>query len=470
MNLSHFINNLNLPVDWVGVREVSQNITVFTARDEKSERYVSGFDQGWMVEVLVNGQFAAVATNTPTFKALETAAQEARKIAEQASRYKIHSFDTTVRPAFKGTYQSPDSSAVSLKELSEALIQSTYDLKVNEAIISSTASGTISQTQTRFVSTNGADITQNVTRKGLSLSATAELNGETQTRTNGDFFTQHEANIFNPSMLKSEAYRIGHEAIELTKAENCPSGVFDIILMPDQVYIQVHESIGHPLELDRILGDERNYAGWSFVEPKDFGKLQYGSPLLNITFDPTVVGEMASYNFDDLGAAAERQYLIQDGRLIRGLGSLESQKRLKIPGVASSRASSWNRLPIDRMANLNMEPGHTSFEEMVSQIEDGILMMTNKSWSIDDYRRKFQFSCEYGRRIQNGKLTSVVKNPSYRGITLPFWHKLKAVGNKDTFKALGASNCGKGEPNQLAAVGHAVPACLFEKIDVFGGI
>ena len=469
MNLSHFINNLVLSVDWVGIREVSHNTTFFTARNGKSERYFNGFDQGWIVEVLVGGQFAAVATNTSTFQALETAAQKAKIIAEQASQYKIHSFDKTVRPASKGAYESPDSAKVSVKELGEILIQATHDLKVNRLIISSIASGIISNQKTRFVSTNGADITQNITRKGVSLSATAEVKGETQTRTNGDFFTQDGTNLFDANILKSQAQRIGYEAIDLAKTENCPSGFFDLILMPDQVHLQVHESIGHPLELDRILGDERNYAGWSFVGPKDFGELQYGSPLLNITFDPTVVGEMASYAFDDLGAVAERQYLIRNGKLLRGLGSLESQQRSKLPGVASSRASSWNRLPIDRMANLNMEPGQTSLESMISQVDDGILMMTNKSWSIDDYRRKFQFSCEYGHRIQKGRLTNIVKNPSYRGVTLPFWHNLKAVGNKDTFTVLGASNCGKGEPNQIAAVGHAVPACLFEKIEIFGG-
>ncbi|HAZ42417.1 MAG TPA: Zn-dependent protease, partial [Methylococcaceae bacterium] len=134
------------------------------------------------------------------------------------------------------------------------------------------------------------------------------------------------------------------------------------ILSPDQMLLQIHESIGHPLELDRILGDERNYAGWSFVKPEDFGTLQYGSPLMNVVFDPCLPGEFAGYAFDDGGAPAERQYLIQEGRLLRGLGGLESQSRSGIPGVANFRSSGWNRAPIDRMANINLEPGNTSFE------------------------------------------------------------------------------------------------------------
>lgn len=197
--------------------------------------------------------------------------------------------------------------------------------------------------------------------------------------------------------------------------------------------------------------------------------LQYGSSLLNVTFDPFVESEAASYAFDDVGNKATREYLIKDGLLMRGLGSLESQERLKLQGVANARVSSWNRPPLDRMANINIEPGNSSFEEMISRIEDGIYMQTNKSWSIDDYRNKFQFGCEYARRIQNGRLGAVLKNPNYRGISVPFWKSLRAVGNKDTYKISGSPYCGKGEPNQVIRVGHAVPTCWFEKIDVFGG-
>jgi predicted Zn-dependent protease len=233
--------------------------------------------------------------------------------------------------------------------------------------------------------------------------------------------------------------------------------------------MQVHESIGHPLELDRILGDERNYAGWSFIKLEDFGHLVYGSELLNVTFDPTVPNELATYHFDDTGAPATREYIIKDGILKRGLGGLESQRRTKTPGVSSQRAASWNRPPIDRMANLNIEPGSATLKDMVSATERGILMKTNKSWSIDDYRNKFQFGCEYAQLIENGKITKTLKNPNYRGITTPFWHGLKMVGDLSTCEVRGSFYCGKGEPNQIIRVGHATPACLFSNVEVFGG-
>jgi predicted Zn-dependent protease len=239
--------------------------------------------------------------------------------------------------------------------------------------------------------------------------------------------------------------------------------------MPDQMILQIHESIGHPLELDRILGDERNFAGTSFIRQEDFGSYQYGSSLLNVTFDPTVSGELASYRHDDDGTPAQRAYLIREGILQRPLGGALSQWRSGLEGVANSRACSWNRPTLDRMANLNVEPGNQRLEQLIGGIERGILMSNNRSWSIDDARNKFQFGCEWGRLIENGELKGVVKNPNYRGISAQFWRNLKAVGDASTFEVLGTPYCGKGEPNQVIRVGHATPACVFADVDVFGG-
>jgi predicted Zn-dependent protease len=243
----------------------------------------------------------------------------------------------------------------------------------------------------------------------------------------------------------------------------------DLLLMPDQMMLQIHESIGHPLELDRILGDERNYAGTSFVTPEMFGQYRYGSPLLNVTFDPSIGEELASYAFDDDGEPAQKAWLIRKGVLERPLGGRISQLRAGLQGTANSRAASWNRAPIDRMANINVEPGTSTLAEMVASIERGVLMRTNTSWSIDDSRNKFQFGCEWGELIEDGVVKGVVKNPNYRGVSADFWRSLKRVGDSDTLEVHGTLYCGKGEPNQVIHVGHASPACVFSDVEVFGG-
>ncbi|MCH9674791.1 MAG: TldD/PmbA family protein [Gammaproteobacteria bacterium] len=305
-----------------------------------------------------------------------------------------------------------------------------------------------------------------------SLAVTVHDRGESETRTfkGGALGRQGGLETLASVGFAEAPPELLADALALLYAPHCPNETTTVLLAPDQMILQLHESVGHPLELDRILGDERNYAGTSFVTPEMFGTYQYGSALLNVTFDPTVAGELASYGFDDAGDAAQRAYLIRDGQLLRPLGSAASQHRAGLPGVANARSQNWNRPPIDRMANLNIEPGQSSFVDLVQGIENGVFMRTNSSWSIDDSRNKFQFGCEWAQRIVNGELTEVLRKPNYRGQSATFWRSLVGVGNADTWEILGTPHCGKGEPNQVIRVGHASPTCSFENVEVFGGV
>jgi len=314
-----------------------------------------------------------------------------------------------------------------------------------------------------------------------SVSATASVNGVTESRNLGAQATtgcrQGGDEEIARSGFRGSCQRAAQEALALASAMPCPSGTMDLILMPDQMMLQIHESIGHPLELDRILGDERNYAGTSFVTLDMFGHYRYGSNLLNVRFDPGTSAdtsvELASYAGDDTAHRAEAKLLIEAGILKRPLGSALSVVRARARGfdldpVANARAGSWRRPPIDRMANVNIEPGQNTLAEMIASIEDGVLMSTNRSWSIDDSRNKFQFGCEVGQRIRNGKVVGLLRGPGYRGVSASFWRSLSMLGNRDTFEVMGTPNCGKGEPNQGIRVGHASPACLFRTVEVFG--
>jgi len=476
VNLNGLLNAIDVPAEWVGLREVYEVHTPRMIRDGVPVINSSNSSHGIMVEVLVDGQFGYYATPNMTQEAISLAAKKAYNQAKISSKHAVYHFNQSARPAHKGSYRSPfikDKNSISAGKLNNILLEAYNHLKVNDKIVSASSLCQIIETNFNFVSSNGSDIQQDFLMFEFDLSATAAEGSNQQTRTFGGMrgtCRQMGLEYFDKFEIYANANRIGEQAIELLNADDCPSGEMDLVIAPDQMMLQIHESIGHALEVDRILGDERNYAGWSFVKLEDFGTLKYGSDLMNITFDPTLESEYASYAFDDGGLKATKEYLIKDGVLVRGLGGKESQIRSGLDGVANFRASSWNRAPIDRMANINLEPGDSTFDQLISKVEKGIFVESNKSWSIDDYRNKFQFGCEYGRLIENGKLTKVVKNPNYRGVSTPFWNSLKGVGNSDTFGIYGTPNCGKGEPNQVIRVGHASPACLFDKIQVFGGV
>lgn len=475
-DLQAALSALDLPADWVGLRQVSETTTTRYIRDGKPQANGRSQTKGVMVEALANGQFGYAATNHLTTESIQAAAKVAYQQAVTAAQWAVHQFTVAQRPIAVGKYNSQflkPLNALSVQDINNLLLKVCETLKVSDKIVKTSALAQITETEAQFVSTNGSDVYQKFFFVSTDYSATAADGNVIQKRSdNGMMARCYQAGmeVFDEQLVLDRALRVGEQALELLAAEECPTTTTTLVLAPDQMLLQIHESIGHPLEIDRILGDERNYAGSSFVKLSDFGHLVYGSALMNVTFDPTVPGEFASYTFDDAGTPATREYLIEEGLLLRGLGSLESQARANIPGVANFRASSWNRAPIDRMANINLEPGTATFDEMIGSIEHGVYMEANRSWSIDDYRNKFQFGCEYAKLIENGKLTKTLKNPNYRGVTNHFWRSLAQVGDTSTVEVYGSPYCGKGEPNQAIRVGHTSPVCAFKDIEVFGGV
>jgi len=470
LDLKKILSNINVKADWIGLREVDETTTYRVIRDLNPESDSTFVDHGIMVEVLVDGQFGYYGTHVLEESSIIRAAEKACEVASSASKYSVFPFTDKVRPASVGSYHSPYKiKNLPLDELMDTLISSNKVLKDSEKIVSAISMARLVNMKMRFVSTNGSDLEQEFMYVGPGYRAIAQEGSVIQSRSYTDQCQQAGMEVFDKESVIQRCDSICKEAVELLSAEECPNETMELILHSDQMLLQIHESIGHALEVDRILGDERNYAGWSFVNLEDFGKLQYGSNIMNITFDPTIENEFASYGYDDTGNKATKEYIIKEGKLLRGLGGLESQERSNIDGVANVRACSWNRPPIDRMANLNLEPGNSTVDEMISSVKRGIFMRTNRSWSIDDFRNKFQFGCEYAQLIENGKLTKTVKNPNYRAISTPFWNSLKMVGDQNSFDVYGTPYCGKGEPNQGVRVGHASPTCLFENVEVFGG-
>jgi predicted Zn-dependent protease len=416
--------------------------------------------------------YAATADTSP--QGIRVALQRARAWARATARFALTDSRTLPRPAARGEYASPslESALPTRRAWYDLLQRESADAGRDPRIVDWEALVDVRHATHPHVTSEGGDVLQRYRFLYPSISVTAHADGVTQQRSlNGyrGICQQGGTEILGRFRFEGSGRRVAEEALELLAAPNCPSGRMDVLLAPDQMVLQIHESIGHPLELDRILGDERNFAGTSFVTPDMFGTYRYGSEWLNITFDPTRPEELASYAFDDEGTPAQKTWLIRDGVLERPLGGAISQARAGLPGVANARADGWNRPPIDRMANLNLEPGDSTLDELIASIERGVLMETNTSWSIDDSRNKFQFGCERARVIEGGRLRHVVKNPNYRGISAEFWRSLARVGNADTVAVLGTPFCGKGEPSQTIRVGHASPACVFTGVDVFGG-
>ncbi|WP_297834541.1 TldD/PmbA family protein [Pseudomonas sp.] len=452
------------------VRQTSQHLSV---RKNVAEPPHLSTDEGAMLTVRVNGVEAYAATNDLSQRGLQAALEQAEQHARLLAPYALLDLRDQPVSNSRADYLSPnlDHAFPSLGDCYQLLSTESSAVPSDKRLVSWQVSLGLENVEQIYLNTAGAEIRQSQRYVYPGLSVTAYDGTDSQTRSFGrdNFGQQGGAEVISSCGLIGSAAQVANQALQLIMAPNTPSGPRDLLLMPDQMVLQIHESIGHPLELDRILGDERNYAGTSFVKASDFGSLQYGSKLLNVTFDPSIPEQLASYSHDDDGTPASKQFLIRNGTLERPLGGALSQYRAGMEGVANSRACSWNRPPIDRMANLNIEPGDQPIEQLIGNIEHGIMMSTNRSWSIDDARNKFQFGCEWGQLIENGELKGIVKNPNYRAISAHFWRNLTAVGDASTFKVLGTPNCGKGEPNQVVRVGHASPACVFSQVDVFGG-
>ncbi|KIU46628.1 peptidase C69 [Pseudomonas putida] len=465
--------SLNSGAEFFSLRYVQEAHQHLSVRKNIAEPPSLTRDQGAMLTVRVNGVEAYAATADLSQAGLQRALDQAEALARQIARHALLDLREQPVSSARADYCSPNlnSTFPALADCYELLARESASVPGDSRLVNWQASLGLSTVEQIYLNSAGAELRQAQRFVFPGMSVTAFDGSDSQSRSLGreNFGQQGGVDVIERCGLLGAGAQVADQALQLLLAPNTPSGVRDLLLMPDQMMLQIHESIGHPLEMDRILGDERNYAGTSFIKAQDFGHLQYGSALLNVTFDPAIPEELASYAHDDDGTPAHKQFLIREGVLVRPLGGALSQFRSGLDGVANSRACGWNRAPIDRMANLNIEPGDKSLAQLIGGIEHGILMRTNRSWSIDDARNKFQFGCEWGQLIEHGELKGVVKNPNYRGISAGFWRNLSAVGDASTFQVLGTPNCGKGEPNQVVRVGHASPACVFSQIDVFGG-
>ena len=477
--LQQALRRLAPAADHVSLRVVAETAEITTVRQNVAKPVSLADDIGAMVTVVQGDGVGYAATSDLSDDGLRQALALADDWARLARGRSVLAGLQPQMPAPRGRFATPTKERLSWtqRERIDRLMAECVAAKCDDRIVDWWAQLWTIRSSSLLLTADGGQALQQQDITMPSLQVTAHAGGLTQTRSWGGGYSgvcqQGGAEVLAQAGFSGSGALTAHEALQLLAAPNCPSGPMDVLLMPDQMMLQIHESIGHPLELDRILGDERNYAGTSFVTLDLFGHHAYGSPLLNVTFDPSPGHELASFAHDDEGMPAQREHLIRNGILQRPLGgstSLQRARQLRsdLDGVATTRACSWNRPPIDRMSNLNIEPGSSTLDEMIAATEHGVLMKTNRSWSIDDSRNKFQFGCEWGQMIRQGRLAEVVRDPAYRGISATFWRSLSMVGDARTVDVMGTPFCGKGEPSQVIRVGHASPACRFSQVDVFG--
>jgi TldD protein len=453
------------------VRRIDESITIKTGR---VEGVASGESEGFGVRVLVDGAWGFASSHLLTTAEADRVAAEAVRIARASATALRDRAVLDDRPPAHGTFETPveeDPFEVPLEtKIANLLAADTAAAGVKRIVFTESMYAAQREWKT-FAATDGSLTEQVITHVGSAVEANAVEGDEHQRRSYPDAGGGWQAagyEFIRGLGLADRAEPLADEAVALLSAPQCPSGRFTIVLDPSQLYLQLHESCGHPTELDRVFGTEASYAGTSFLTTDKLAEhFRYGSDLIDIVADATAPGGMGTFGWDDEGVGAQAVPLVREGIFVGYLTSRETAPRIGRQSGGAMRADGWNRIPLIRMTNINLlpKPG-MSLDDIVADTDDGLYLASNRSWSIDDRRLNFQFATEVAYEIKGGKKGRLFKNPTYTGITYEFWRSCDAVGDERSYVMLGTPNCGKGEPGQTGHVGHAVPGARFRDVQV----
>ena len=417
------------------------------------------------VRALIGSSWGFFATQDLTTSAARAAGARAAEIARASATVSgapMTLADVPINQAEWATPYTEHPFDVSLAEKGDLVVAVTRTMQEVAGVALARCEITMWDTDKYFVSSQGHRIHQHIVESGGGMDATAVGESETQRRSYPQSFGHYGTGgyeIIRGFDMPGNAQRVAEEAVALLTAPECPEGVVDIVLESSQVALQIHESVGHAIELDRILGWEAAFAGTSWLDVNKIGSLRYGSDIMNIKADATLPGSLGSFGYDDEGTPAQSVDIVKEGTWVGVLSGRDSAAVAGLPPGGMVRGDGYNRLPMVRMTNVGLVPGDSNLDEIIAATDDCVYMATNRSWSIDDKRLNFQFGCEVGWEIKNGKLGRMVRNPTYTGIGPEFWASLDMLGNESEWVFWGVPNCGKGQPIQSAHTGHpAVPA------------
>jgi TldD protein len=460
--------------EYADVRAIESRDREITTKNGKPGHVASAEGEGLGVRVLAGGSWGFAATDDLSPAGIEAAARLALEIARSGAAARKHGVVLGPEDKFEAVWASPmeiDPFSIPIDRQLGELLAVDAEIRSVEGINLAETSMHFSRSRQVFVSTIGSVIDQTRCMSGAGFAATCYKDGDIQKRSYPNSFGgQYQLKgyeLVGELKLLEHAGPIAEQAVALHSAEQCPEGEFDLMLDSSQLGLQIHESIGHPIELDRVLGSEANYAGMSFLTLDQLRRLRYGSPIVNVVCDarPEHGPGLGTFAFDDEGVPAHRTPIITNGLFT---GYMTSRETAAAVGEARSngcmRADGWARIPMIRMTNVSLEPGAQSLDEVFDA--DGIYMETNRSWSIDDKRYNFQFGCEIGWEIRGGRRVRMLKNPSYSGISTEFWNACEAIADRRHWTLWGVPNCGKGQPEQVMGTGHGASPARFRKIKV----
>src|SRR6201993_3358369 len=434
--------------------------------------------QGIGIRVIADGAWGFAASKDLSRAVVEDTAARARAIARASARVKQEDVRLAPEKPVTAEWTTPyriDPFTTSIEQNLDLLLRIDAELRSVSGVTLAETSMNFKREESWFVSSEGANIHQTKISTGAGYAAHAFAGTEIMKRSYPNSFGGQWQNkgyeLIHELKLLENARRVAEEAVALHQEDQCPEGVAAIILDSSQLGLQIHESVGHPIELDRVLGMEANFAGTSFLTLDKLRRLRYGSDLVNVVADARQEHGpgLGTFGFDDEGVAAQCTPIITNGLFTGYLSSRETAHTIGADRSGGTlRAEGWNRLPMIRMTNISILPGEQplNLEQLIASTDHAILMQTNRSWSIDDKRYNFQFGCEIGWEIKNGKRVRMVKNPSYSGITTEFWNSLDALCSRDEWTLWGTPNCGKGQPQQVMGTGHGAAPSRFRAVEV----
>lgn len=428
--------------------------------------------RGYGIRALFGGAWGFAAGSDLGEAGVDRVAARAVAIAKAGASVAGRRFGEPPPKAYVDTFATPmhrDPVDVALGDRVALLLAAEKALHVGPVIGVGRAWLDLWHTDKFFYSTIGSRIAQSIAQTGSGIQAMAVGENDVQTRTFPGDIGLYKAGgweVVEEAALGAHAQRIGEEAVALLAAPQSPSGTKDIILGGSQVSLQMHESCGHPAELDRVMGWEANFSGVSFLRIDQLGKLKYGSDIVTISIENTIPQGLATVGYDDEGTKSSTSDIIRNGVLVGYEMSNDTARTIGRESNGCVRAESWKFVPMIRMCNLNLHPGNVPFDNLFDDVKDGIYMESNRSWSIDDHRLNFQFGCEIAWEIKNGKRGRMLKNPTYAGVTPKFWNSCDAIADERSWVAWGTPNCGKGEPMQTGRTAQCASPARFRNVEV----